>query len=446
MFDKTVLTRKFSCEEFIRLAEQYSEFDGTCLLMSGSSYSSAKRSFLFLFPYQEIVIDPTSSKFQNPWEQLKESMTFSHSPFDVPEWVGYLAYEMGGYSDADVIIPLKPPNYPIAHFHRYPVVVSYDQLTELVSVFLNEKKADASKVNGLFDHLSQTSISPIERPPARLSCTKPLEEKTAYFEKVLRAKQKILMGDIYQVNLSQECRYQGEFSSFDLFKRLYQKNPAPFSAYLNMSTEHKVVSSSPERLLSSFNGKLETRPIKGTAERGRNKDEDIEKREQLLSSQKDKSELLMITDLMRNDLGKVAIPGSVRTEKIWHCEEYQNVFHLLSLITAEVRESFNPVDVMREVFPGGSITGCPKIRAMEVISEIEDSTRGIYTGSIGYFTTHRNFDFNIAIRTLDIIADVIKLRLGGAIVTDSIPEKEYDETLHKGRSIFETLTAFLLGI
>ncbi|MEM1282999.1 MAG: anthranilate synthase component I family protein [Chlamydiota bacterium] len=368
-------------------------------------------------------------------------MTFSNSTFDVPEWVGYLAYEMGGYSDADVIIPLKSPSYPIAHFHRYPVVVSYQHLTQEVSLFLNEKKVDVSKVSRLFDFLSKPPISSIERPLTCLTCTKPLEEKTAYYEKVLRAKQKILMGDIYQVNLSQECRYQGQFSSFDLFKRLYQNNPAPFSAYLNMSTEHKVVSSSPERLLSSFNGKLETRPIKGTAARGRNKSEDKEKRERLLSSSKDKSELLMITDLMRNDLGKVAVPGSVRTEKIWHCEEYQNVFHLLSVITAEVLDSFNPVDVIREVFPGGSITGCPKIRAMEVISEIEDSNRGIYTGSLGYFTTHKNFDFNIAIRTLDIINDVIKLRLGGAIVTDSIPEKEYDETLHKGRSIFETLNS-----
>ncbi len=439
MFNKTVFPRNFSSEEFLYLAKPYLEVDATCLLMSGSDYDSAERSFLFLYPVQEIAIEASSSTFQNPWEQLKVAMKFSDTSLDIPEWVGYLSYEMGGYSDADVVIPLHAPKYPIAHFHRYSVILSHQQLTGELTLFVNEEHIDSMKIQELNRHFSSESPTLQKSPKFCVRCIQPLEEKASYYEKVLQAKERIFKGDIYQVNLSQECQYQGEFNSADLFMRLYEKNPAPFSAYLKMCPNHTIVSSSPERLLRLFQGKLETRPIKGTASRGKTQQEDEDNKKLLQSSQKDKSELLMITDLMRNDLGKVATPGSVRTEKIWHCEEYQNVFHLLSVITAEVRASLHPVDVMREVFPGGSITGCPKIRAMEIISEIENSTRGIYTGSIGYFTSQGNFDFNIAIRTLDIVGDVIKLRLGGAIVTDSSPEKEYEETLHKGRSIFETL-------
>lgn len=439
MFSQTVFPRVYSCEEFISLAETYSEVDGTCLLMSGSQYDSAKRSLLFLYPYQEITVDPSSSKFKNPWEQLKEAMAFTDTFHDVPEWAGYLAYEMGGYSDSDVVIPLQTPKYPIAHFHKYSIILSYQHATGELTLFSNDAHVDSTTLKKLKDTLLQDIPYRTKGSLTRIRCIQPLEKKQQYYEKVNKAKERIFHGDIYQVNLSQECRYQGQFRSFDLFKRLYQKNPAPFSAYLKPTHSHTVVSSSPERLLRLSNGKLETRPIKGTAPRGASKVEDEENRKQLLSSQKDKSELLMITDLMRNDLGKVATPGSVRTEKIWYCEEYQNVFHLLSVITADVRETLHPVDVIREVFPGGSITGCPKIRSMEIISEMENSTRGLYTGSIGFFTTTGNFDFNIAIRTLDIVDDVISLRLGGAIVTDSSPEKEYEETLHKGRSIFETL-------
>lgn len=408
--------------------------------MSGSQYDSAQRSFLCLFPCAKVSVAASGAAFKNPWEQLKESITLTQSSFDVPEWVGYLAYEMGGYSDSQVVIPQEAPDYPIAQFFRYPVVLVYHHVTQKLTVFVDSENVAPEKMRELTIRLKESEGGDeVKRSSSKVYSTQPLEEKHSYYKKVLRAKERIIQGDIYQVNISQECQFKGEFTAFDLFKRLYTKNPAPFSAYLNMSDDHKIVSSSPERLLRSLQNKLETRPIKGTAPRGKNKAEDEKNRQMLLSSQKDKSELLMITDLMRNDLGKVAAPGSVRTEKIWNCEAYHNVFHLLSIITAETKETINPIDVLREVFPGGSITGCPKIRAMEIIAEIENTSRGVYTGSIGYISTHGNFDFNIAIRTLDIVGDVIKLRLGGAIVSDSSPENEYEETLDKGRSIFEVL-------
>jgi para-aminobenzoate synthetase component I len=440
MINKSVFSRTYSCEEFISIAERYSDLEGTCLLMSGSDYDSAEQSFLCMFPFQTFSIEASSVTFANPWDQLKEAMKFSDDRYDIPEWAGYLAYEMGAYADADIVIPLKYPSYPLARFHRYAVILQYHHFKEELSLYLNNEYVGGADVRELMDLIEGGAVSQ-DTPKCNIYCTKPLEEQSAYIKKIEAVKKYIFNGDIYQVNLSQECQYSGEGHPYSVFKRLYQKNPAPFSAYLKIAEKHTIVSSSPERLMRLSKGKLETRPIKGTIPRGQSKQEDDANRKELLSSEKDKSELLMITDLMRNDLGKVATPGSVRTEKIWHCEQYHNVFHLLSLITAEVRPSIHPVDVIRQVFPGGSITGCPKIRAMEIIAEIEDSTRGIYTGAIGYFTGQRGFDFSIAIRTLDFVDDKINLRLGGAIVADSCPMKEYEETLHKGRSIFETLNS-----
>ncbi|MCB1113056.1 MAG: anthranilate synthase component I family protein, partial [Chlamydiia bacterium] len=186
-------------------------------------------------------------------------------------------------------------------------------------------------------------------------------------------------------------------------------------------------------------GTLETRPIKGTMPRGVTPEEDRQNMHQLLQSEKERSELLMITDLMRNDLAKISIPGTVATEKIWQCEAYTNVFHLLSIITSALEPSVHPVDAVRSCFPAGSITGCPKLRSMEAIAAIEKRRRGIYTGAIGYFAGNGDFDFNVAIRTLSCSRDQVDLQLGGAVVIDSDPDKEYDETLYKGESLFKAL-------
>jgi para-aminobenzoate synthetase component 1 len=268
--------------------------------------------------------------------------------------------------------------------------------------------------------------------------TQPPENFQLYSSKIERAKDLIASGDIYQVNLSQQICFEGERDPYDIFRKLAQKNPAPFSAYLK-GKDFAIVSSSPERFLEKKGDYLETRPIKGTIPRGNNNVEDEHNRRELLSSEKEKAELLMITDLMRNDLSKISFPGSVETIDLWRCEPYTNVFHLLSIIRSHAKPNIHPVDLIRQCFPGGSITGCPKLRAMEVIAELEKRARGIYTGSIGYISANGDFDFNIAIRTLVFNAQRLDIQLGGAIVADSISEKEYQETLHKGKSIFNVL-------
>jgi para-aminobenzoate synthetase component 1 len=251
------------------------------------------------------------------------------------------------------------------------------------------------------------------------------------------AKELIHAGEIYQANLSQQFVFSGTCRPFSIFFQLAQLNPAPFSAYLKVD-DFAIVSSSPERFLSCSDGILETRPIKGTAPRGKTEEEDCHLKEQLLASEKEKAELLMITDLMRNDLGRLSMPGTVKTLKLWECESYTNVFHLVSTIQSKSLD-IHPVDKVRACFPGGSISGCPKLSAMEAIQRIEKRRRGIYTGGIGYFTENGDFDFNIAIRTLLIEKEKLTVQVGGGIVADSDPEKEYQETLHKGASIFKVL-------
>jgi para-aminobenzoate synthetase component 1 len=255
----------------------------------------------------------------------------------------------------------------------------------------------------------------------------------------------IYSGDIYQVNLSQQFVFKGKRNPFDIFYKLTQTNPAPFSAYLRLKN-FSVVSSSPERFLTKQEGWLESRPIKGTMPRGKTPEEDQKNLTALLNSEKNKAELLMITDLTRNDLGKVSVPGSVSTLKTNSVASFENVHHLFSVIKSRALPGLHSVELLKACFPGGSITGCPKLSAMEVIAKLENRARGLYTGSIGYFSDNGDFDFSIAIRTLVISDEEIEVQLGGAIVADSDPREEYEETMHKGSSIFNALQAENLSL
>lgn len=390
---KAVTTLNQSLSE---VARRFADEQGTVFLHSGSGYDSAQNSYLFLSPIETVH---TSNL-----EELKKivKLTDSH----LPDWVGYLAYEGEG----------------VWMRHQY---------------FLH----DDGKQVYFYSRDGSTLPDP---PPAdfdptiQVKLTACSDTQESYDKKIRQAKQWILDGEIYQLNLSQQFTYEGEFHPFTLFEKIVERNPAPFMAYMNFE-DHQIISSSPERLLSHVNGKLETRPIKGTAPRGNSPEEDRECREKLLCSEKDRSELLMITDLMRNDLGKVSKTGSVQVKDLWRCETYTNVFHLLSIIQSEAKRDLHPVEILEACFPGGSITGCPKIRAMELIGELEQRKRGIYTGSIGYFSGNGDFDFNIAIRTLFVKGKKIDLQLGGAIVYDSDPEQEWKETLYKGASLFQSL-------
>lgn len=260
--------------------------------------------------------------------------------------------------------------------------------------------------------------------------------RDAYLEAVTDVRRYIRNGDVYQVNLSQRFEFPFDGDSFELWRSLFAMNPAPFFAYVQAG-DHQVLSTSMERFLYRQGAYVETRPIKGTRKRGDNPEEDRKMRQELENSPKDDAELSMIVDLLRNDLGRVARPRSIRVTQHKRLEAYQNVYHLVSIVTGALDARVRHTDLIRATFPGGSITGCPKIRAMEIIDELEPNVRHVYTGSIGYLGWHDNLDLNIAIRTALIHGGRCLFSVGGGIVYDSDPEDEYEETLHKGRTIFQ---------
>lgn len=412
-----------SISKLFAIAHHFADQEGTALLYSGGDHTS----FLFLFPYEKISLTATP----DCWGRLKKSLG------PTPDAVGYLGYEMGCFADPDREIPYLSPNTPDALFYRSALIIRFDHTTQKATIIAQKDKIPSP-------YRSLDWIHDLELPPAAvlspLTQTYSSDTPESYLDKITKIKELIRDGELYQVNLSQEFHLEGKTDPFATFRRVTQINPAPFSAYLNCG-EFTIVSSSPERFLKKENDQLETRPIKGTSPRKADPKADQASRDYLQSSEKERAELLMITDLMRNDLSRVSLPKTVQTPELFKLETYTNVYHLLSIIKGKAAPNSHPIDILRATFPGGSITGCPKLRAMEAIVDLENRPRGIYTGSIGYFDGQGNFDFNIAIRTLVVYPEKVQIQLGGAIVMDSDPVSEFEETLHKGRSLLTTLGA-----
>jgi len=229
-----------------------------------------------------------------------------------------------------------------------------------------------------------------------------------------------------------------QLSPIELYSSLRNVNPAPFSAYLDFG-DFKILSSSPERFLTLRGSFVSTRPMKGTRPRSINLIEDKRLKEELLNSQKDKAELIMIVDLERNDLGRVCEYGSIKVTNLRNLEEYSKVFQTTAKVEGILHKDKDRIDLIKACFPGGSITGCPKIRAMEIIEELEPTKRNIYTGSLGYLSFSGDMDLNILIRTILLKGNKIYFQAGGGIVYDSDPEEEYQETLDKARALLETI-------
>ena len=260
-----------------------------------------------------------------------------------------------------------------------------------------------------------------------------------YLAAVTRVRDYIVAGDIFQANLSQRFEAPLAEPPWALYQRLRARNPAPFAAYLDFA-EVTVLSASPERFLRVSDGReVETRPIKGTRPRGVGPEHDAALGRALEESAKDRAENLMIVDLLRNDLSRVCAPGSVRVPELFALERHPTVHHLVSTVVGTLTPDAGVVDLLRAAFPGGSITGAPKVRAMEIIAELEPSRRGVYCGSVGYWSVTGELDTSIAIRTAVALGDAVYFSAGGGIVADSDPEQEYRETLDKARAIIDVL-------
>ncbi|MFC1918020.1 aminodeoxychorismate synthase component I [Chloroflexota bacterium] len=259
-----------------------------------------------------------------------------------------------------------------------------------------------------------------------------------YLGAVAKAREYICAGDIFQVNLSQRFEAILDITPYELYRRLRGINPAPFANYFNFDGV-SIVGASPERFLKVAGGRVETRPIKGTRPRGKTPQEDAHNARQLLSSLKDRAENVMIVDLERNDIGRVCRYGTVKVTELAILEAFPTVFHLTSTVVGQLDKGKNRIDLLKATFPGGSITGAPKVRAMEIIDELEPTRRSVYTGSLGYLSFDGSMDLNIVIRTFIVKGNRVYFQVGGGIVYDSEPEAEYRETLDKARAMIRAL-------
>jgi para-aminobenzoate synthetase component 1 len=263
--------------------------------------------------------------------------------------------------------------------------------------------------------------------------------RDAYLAAVRRAIEYVHAGDCFQVNIAQRLLSPQRHHPLELYGRLRQRNAAPFAGYFDFG-DFVLASASPERFLFVRDGEVETRPIKGTRPRGLTPEEDFARSDDLQESAKDRAENVMIVDLLRNDLGRVCAYGSIRVEAVCRVERFRYVHHLVSEVRGRLRPGLGPIDLLRAAFPGGSVTGAPKVRAMEIIAELEPTARGTYCGSLGYIGFGGTMDSNILIRTFTVGKSWVQFPVGGGIVADSNPEREYEETWHKAEGLLRALS------
>lgn len=362
--------------------------------------------------------------------------------------VGYFGYELADEFEAVSFRPKKGPSFPklILLFFRDLIVFDHKEGSyRLISWLIPEKKVSFSEAlheaqENLGEMEEVLSFLPEAQTNGRFELLRfhPEISKSVFEKKIRKAKAYIRAGDIYQANLSQRFSFTFQGSPLKLYGRLRETNPSPYASLLHLD-DLWVASSSPELLIEKKGDLCVTRPIAGTRPSGRDLQESRRLARELLTNEKERAEHLMLVDLERNDLGRVSKWRSVRVKDFMRLEKYARVQHIVSEITGRLRPAEDPWDLIRAMFPGGTITGCPKIRSMEIIDELEPVQRGIYTGSIGYIGFDGNLMLNIAIRTLVLQRNQGYLQVGAGIVADSDPEREYEETLAKGEALAEAL-------
>ncbi len=391
----------------------------------------------------------------NPFDTLREALERyrTDTPGPVPFGggaVGYFSYDLCHFIEKLPSRAVDDLRLPECYLALYDAVIGYD-LQDQRAYVISTGFPETGEAQNRRAHLRLAELKEAATgspgaivSPARFegrpvgSNLKSGFSHDGYLHAVDRAREYIISGDIFQVNLSQRFEAGLDIPAFELYRRVRALNPAPFAAYLGFEGVN-VASASPERFLRLQGDQVETRPIKGTRPRGRTPVEDAALARELLTSAKDRAENIMIVDLERNDLGRVCRFGSVRVTEKAILETYPTVFHLTSTVVGKLMPGKNSIDLLKASFPGGSITGAPKVRAMEIIDELEPVKRNVYTGCIGYIGFNGDMDLNIAIRTFLVKNSKAYFQVGGGIVYDSEPEAEYRETLDKARALFEAL-------
>lgn len=386
---------------------------------------------LFALPQQaRIYAHSEAAQFVHDLAALPRS-----APVDtrIPFSGGWLVY--AGYELLEVFEPTVPArgadDFPVAALIRCPAAV----LVERESGACTLVAETATELAAL-----EVAISDVDWQPAPLAVTRVAEDDPhAFLAGVEACKRYIYEGDVFQVNLSRGWDVElPRSSAADVYACLRQANPAPFSALLDLGRQ-QIISSSPERLVEVRGDLIQTRPIAGTHRRSSDPVEDAELKVRLLETAKERAEHIMLVDLERNDLGRIAVPGSVEVDELMAVATYAFVHHIESNVRARLRPGLNAADILRALFPGGTITGCPKVRCMQIIRELEDRPRLAYTGSLGYINRDGSLDLNILIRTFMQADHRLYFRAGAGIVADSDPERELMETRHKARGLLRAL-------
>jgi para-aminobenzoate synthetase component 1 len=392
----------------------------------------------------------------NPFDamsRLLEAYKLDHCPSPVPfvgGAVGYFSYDLCHFVEQLPSTAIDDLKLPECYFAFYDTIFAFDHLEErayLVTTGFPELEEDQrlkrarirleEMKNWLYPGHSVIAAarSPSQNRAITLKSNFTTEE---YIKAVDRVREYIAAGDVFQVNLSQRFQADLEIPPYELYKILRKVNPAPFASYINFPGI-AIVSASPERFLKVQRDVIETRPIKGTRPRGKDPVEDESLAQELTHSTKDRAENVMIVDLERNDLGRVCRYGTIKVTELAILETFPTVFHLTSTIMGRLHQDKSDIDLLKATFPGGSITGAPKVRAMEIIDELEPTKRSVYTGSIGYLSFNGNLDINIVIRTFIIKEGRAYFQVGGGIIYDSDSEAEYMETLDKAKALIRAL-------
>jgi anthranilate synthase component 1 len=389
--------------------------------------------------------------FQEWWKSLSlKEDSLNRDLLDLPftgGWFVYISYELAAEVEPSLRLPVNQESIPVAMAVRCPAAIIVDRKeNKCIAVAENEYLSILDDIERDFAEITtsknlKTFYSETE-PAIKVEATYE-DDARPYLKKIERIKQYICDGDIFQANLSRPWFISigddnNDIDDIDVFKRLSHSNPASFSALVKLENA-TIISSSPERLVRSKNNSVETRPIAGTRPRSENDMKDKQLADELLAHPKERAEHIMLIDLERNDLGRICKPGSINVNELMVLESYRHVHHIVSNVKGELQENITPADIIKAVFPGGTITGCPKVRCMEILAEMEQEPRGAYTGSVGYINRDGSMDLNILIRTLVRQGNKLSFRAGGGIVTDSNALKELDETRAKAKGL---LTVF----
>ena len=453
--DKNIICRlhvRKSLEKisFTGLNKFFSECESSSILGANPSITSSGRFSYWASEPKEIFELRSGQK--NPFEKLQKILNKYKLSQDntaaLPDgifcggWIGFFSYELGGYIEKLPVTTTDDLKMPLIRLCFYDRVIAYDHIENSFILFALEMRGDTETPEQKLTKLEQIILKSHDikmSPPAhseiddidfsKIPCNMSREYYMRAFEKI---KKYIYDGDVYQINFSR--RFESEFHSeaIKLFNWQNLYNPSPYSAYIDTG-EFKIVSASPEMFITVNNGIISTKPIKGTRPRLRYSDKNYAI--ELLDNEKEQAELNMIIDLERNDIAKICIPGTRKVTQPRTIETFPTVFHAVAEIAGQLREEITFCDIIKSMFPGGSITGAPKIRSMEIIDETEPTARGVYTGSIGFIGINGNISLNIAIRTIIIKNNKAYFQTGGGIVADSEPEAEWQETIVKAKAL-----------